>query len=227
VLLCDAAKTPVSGAVSEPRSKALIGVLAAPPVYLLGVREACQTAHLAVVEVQCPPEGFSPGIDALVCCLCYQRDWAELDAAAAHRPRIPILALMQDPDLRSVERALCAGATGALPLVCDGCNLVDGISALLAGIAVLPTRAMETILRRPRTTELTAEEIDWLNSLAAGATIGELANVAGYSERQLYRKLRDAYGRLGVQSRTEALLLAQRRGLLTQPAGASALHSLS
>ena len=50
------------------------------------------------------------------------------------------------------------------------------------------------------------EELTWLRILAQGGTVHDLARQVGYSERALYRLLHALYGRMGVSSRTEAIL---------------------
>jgi DNA-binding CsgD family transcriptional regulator len=45
-------------------------------------------------------------------------------------------------------------------------------------------------------------------------TVRQLADRAGYSERMMFRLLRDLYDRLRVKGRTEALMLARERGWL-------------
>ena len=61
-------------------------------------------------------------------------------------------------------------------------------------------------------------EVDWLHQLAGGLTVGQLAAQVGYSERMMFRLLRELYDRLQVKGRTEALMLARQRGWLW-PAG--------
>jgi len=46
--------------------------------------------------------------------------------------------------------------------------------------------------------------------------VTSLARSSGYSEREMYRLLSALYARLGVTTRTEALLRADRWGLLRQ-----------
>ena len=58
------------------------------------------------------------------------------------------------------------------------------------------------------------DERCWLRWLAGGKTVASLAVAACYSEREMYRLLRKLYTRLGASGRTEALLAAQRYGLL-------------
>lgn len=60
----------------------------------------------------------------------------------------------------------------------------------------------------------TAEELRWLRHLADGSTVAQVARTAGYTDRAFYRRLKQVYLTLGTTSRTEALLEANRRGLL-------------
>jgi DNA-binding NarL/FixJ family response regulator len=56
-----------------------------------------------------------------------------------------------------------------------------------------------------------SREIGWLRDLANGVSVGRIAEGAGYSERMMFRLLRDLYARLGARNRTEALMLARER----------------
>ncbi|GAA2725368.1 hypothetical protein CAE01nite_19420 [Cellulomonas aerilata] len=58
-------------------------------------------------------------------------------------------------------------------------------------------------------------EAGWLRALADGATVAGLARTAGYSPREMYRLLSALYAQLGAAGRTEALLRADRLGLLS------------
>jgi DNA-binding NarL/FixJ family response regulator len=63
---------------------------------------------------------------------------------------------------------------------------------------------------------VTEEEVGWLADLAAGETVARIAHETGYSERAMFRRLREVYERLGVTSRTEAIVAAERLGLFDQ-----------
>jgi DNA-binding CsgD family transcriptional regulator len=63
------------------------------------------------------------------------------------------------------------------------------------------------------------EEQSWLRSMAGGMTVADLAESVGYSERAMFRLLRDLYRRIGVKNRTEALIWASRNSLLSDPTG--------
>ena len=62
----------------------------------------------------------------------------------------------------------------------------------------------------------------WLQSLAEGATVRQLAAAEGYSPRHMRRMLAGVYERLGATGRIPALVAAARLGLLDddQPEGA-------
>jgi DNA-binding CsgD family transcriptional regulator len=53
-----------------------------------------------------------------------------------------------------------------------------------------------------------------LRLLGQGGTVAALAQSAAYSEREIHRLLAGIYRRLGASNRTDALLRAERWGLL-------------
>jgi DNA-binding NarL/FixJ family response regulator len=80
-----------------------------------------------------------------------------------------------------------------------------GVLRALASSAAAGPIATDAQMPAPRETE-------WLRQLAEGRSVARLANAAGYSERMMFRLLRELYDRLGVRSRTEALMRARERG---------------
>jgi DNA-binding NarL/FixJ family response regulator len=97
----------------------------------------------------------------------------------------------------------------------------------LRGVSVLPTAVLRTLTEPVRPTpdsedeprarrqqSLAPHEIAWLRDLANGATVAQLAKQAGYSERAMFRLLRQVYARLQVRNRTQALLHARQQGWL-------------
>lgn len=59
---------------------------------------------------------------------------------------------------------------------------------------------------------LSQQEISRLRDLANGVSVGRIAEDTGYSERRMFRLLRDLLTRLGTRNRTEAPMLATQRG---------------
>jgi DNA-binding NarL/FixJ family response regulator len=146
-------------------------------------------------------------------------DWDRLAQLCSPPGDILVVALLPEGTPASYARALTVGAAAALPRNAEPSALRDAVQAALAGRIMLPldvlrrlasletAPAMDTAVPSPR-------ELEWLSRLAAGVTVSELASHAGYSERMMFRRLRDLYDRLQVNGRTEALLLARERGWL-------------
>jgi DNA-binding NarL/FixJ family response regulator len=68
--------------------------------------------------------------------------------------------------------------------------------------------------RKTQPVDIGEDGISWLQALASGETVAELSLRLGYSEREMYRRLRRLYSRIGATGRTDALLRASRWGLL-------------
>ena len=121
-------------------------------------------------------------------------------------------------------RELLASCLAVLPATANGADLLAAVAAVDRRLACLPATAVQALTggdgRHPG---FTSHELTWLRKLADGAKVAALARAAGYSQREMYRLLADLYARLGASTRTEALLRADRWGLLTIPA-ASTTH---
>lgn len=112
--------------------------------------------------------------------------------------------------------ALRAGATGVVAVDAELAHVVEVVRAASLGTTLLPADVARALCRPqsgPRP-ELSAREREWLCRLADSTTVSSLARGSGYSEREMYRLLAGLYARLGASGRTEALLLAERWGLL-------------
>jgi DNA-binding CsgD family transcriptional regulator len=60
--------------------------------------------------------------------------------------------------------------------------------------------------------------VAWIVELSRGSTVVALAERYGYSERVMFRRLGEVYARLGAMNRAEALVAAERFGLLEDSA---------
>lgn len=136
-------------------------------------------------------------------------------------PSHAVLALLPDPSPASVAHALAHGVAGVADWAAEPVDIVEAVAGAVSGQLRLPTETVSALAAewpdahalRP---EIDAEEVDWLTALAAGTTVTRLADHAGYSERAMFRRLHDLYTRLGVTSRAEAIVAAERLGLLDQ-----------
>jgi DNA-binding NarL/FixJ family response regulator len=145
-------------------------------------------------------------------------DWQVLREILTVNPQVKVVALLVDPTPDRHAEALRSGAHGAVEWEAAPETIVDVVDAALAGKTLLTTRVAQTIagsapaLYDPEW--IAEDEIAWLRLLAGGATVQQLAEKVGYSERALYRMLHGLYGRMRVSNRTEAILQASRWGLL-------------
>lgn len=103
----------------------------------------------------------------------------------------------------------------------DASQLQSAITAVAAGFVVLPP-ALAAVPRHPpdpieddRIDEaLTARELDVLALVSQGLPNREVAGELGISEHTVKFHLAAIYGKLDASTRTEAVRLALRRGLI-------------
>jgi len=146
------------------------------------------------------------------------RDLEELQVRV---PGLLSVVLLAQASTWGYARAL-SRCTGAVPVDAEVEDLVTAVRAASRECAIVPTRVARQLAVGMAPDEaapaLGEQQVGWLRELVNGATVGSLARSAGYSEREMYRLLSALYARLGVTTRTEALLRADRWGLLRQRA---------
>lgn len=139
------------------------------------------------------------------------------------RPDLPAVAVVTAGDVETYAAALRAGFRAAASRDLPVTGVVDVICAAMGDRTLLPAslaRALAAGYPAPDSTPRRAEatlsprEVEWLRALARSATVASLARRVGCSEREMYRLLAGLYTRMGVAGRTEALIRADRLGLL-------------
>ena len=118
-----------------------------------------------------------------------------------------------------VVGAVRAGAVGYLLKDTRADELCRAIKAAAAGQVQLSPEAARRLLREVRTPEqpavpLSGRETDVLRLLAAGRANKEIARELSIGEQTVKTHVSSILGKLGVQSRTQAALYAQRAGLV-------------
>lgn len=132
-----------------------------------------------------------------------------------------LVALLPDPSPAGHAHAFEHGAASATPWDADPAEIVGALTHAMSGWAHLPVATVAAIAavwpgaHTPRP-DVTEEEVGWLADLAAGETVARIADETGYSERAMFRRLKEVYDRLGVASRTEAIVAAERLGLFAE-----------
>lgn len=139
----------------------------------------------------------------------------------AECPAIRVLVLTAHEDEAHVIPLLEAGATGYLPKTVGLNELLDAIRATSRGESVLPPSVASVVVRHlagkgPGVPDeaLTPREKQVLCLLTEGLSNYQIARRLDLSVRTIESHLTHVYAKLDVGSRTEALLLVQRKGLL-------------
>jgi len=136
-------------------------------------------------------------------------------------PECGLLLLVENFDLDEIVNALRVGGTGFISRDSTVGDLSRAIIATARGEIVLPpelaTRALVSLARSDRQSEvsgasLTEREQDVLKLLAQGLTNKDIAQTLILSVRTVEAHLHNVYGKMGVNSRTEAALWAVNHG---------------
>jgi DNA-binding NarL/FixJ family response regulator len=145
-------------------------------------------------------------------------DWELLTVVRASRPNLPVVAVIAATTVQAQVRAISNGAVATLPRDAKPETVREVLKAAVDGVSMLSVEVVRALVERPKAEpsgpSIGERELQWLRELAKGITVAQLAELAGYSERAMFRLLRNLYSRLGVKNRTEALMLAQKRGWL-------------
>jgi DNA-binding NarL/FixJ family response regulator len=148
-----------------------------------------------------------------------REDWDLLTQLHRARPDVIVVAVLEESSLTTFVRAVTAGAVSAVQRDAPPETVRQVFEAALRGTSLLPIEVVR-VLASPGAAPPAVEdmpdprEVEWLQELARGATVAQLADRAGYSERAMFRLLRSLYAKLHVRSRTEALMHAREQGWL-------------
>lgn len=136
----------------------------------------------------------------------------------ATRTGLAVLVLVHDES--DVLESLAAGARGVLFRDATAERLASAIRAVHDGLLVLDDGLATTALRPPRppapalVEPLTSRETEVLQLLAQGLANRAIAERLGISDHTAKFHVNAILGKLGVQSRTEAIVQAARLGLV-------------
>ena len=125
------------------------------------------------------------------------------------------------PDASHASEAWAAGARGVLPRDVDGATLMGALVAVSRGLAVLDPELASGLFTpdsdesvSPALGELTPRETQVLGLIADGLPNKTIAVRLDISEHTVKFHVNAILGKLGAQSRTEAVTRATRMGLI-------------
>lgn len=201
----------------DPLARAgLATALAAQPACLVVGQAAAQADLAAEVEAGQPDVvlwdlGWNPAMAT-----------ARLADLAEELPPVVALAPMDGELERLAATAWQAGAAGLLPRAADAAAMAAALTAAahgllvldrsFAGSAVVPSSA--GALGEPLVEELTPRELEVLQLLAEGLPNKAIARQLGISDHTVKFHVNAILGKLGAQSRTDAVVRATRLGLI-------------
>jgi DNA-binding NarL/FixJ family response regulator len=143
-------------------------------------------------------------------------DWTLLAQVCQARQETVVVAVLDHADPTEYLRALTAGAAGVLPRQATPELVRATFDAAVRGESLLPIPVVHALAHhatsadsRTDPAQPNADERAWLQALARGTSVATLAGQAGYSERMMFRLLRELYNRIGAANRTAALIRAR------------------
>jgi two-component system NarL family response regulator len=128
------------------------------------------------------------------------------------RARVIVLTTYDTDD--EISRALKAGAKAYVLKDISADHLVACIRDVLAGKTYLAPSAAAKLAEGVTRVQLTPREMSALRLMADGRSNKEIANELSITERTVKTHLGHLFEKLGVTSRTEAIKVATRRGLV-------------
>lgn len=178
------------------------------------VQESSDEVDAAGGSIQEPP-------DVIVAELDGRNDESTEEVFNEVADGIPVVLLIRGP-ARHWTDALKQGVKAVLPDNATGPQIAAAIEAVAAGLTVLHPLEVEALLPPSALEEsletlpeaLTPREIEVLRSMAEGRGNKEIAARLGISEHTVKFHVASVMGKLGAASRTEAVTLGIRRGLV-------------
>jgi DNA-binding NarL/FixJ family response regulator len=128
-------------------------------------------------------------------------------------PSARVIVLSADERPATVLAALDAGAAGFIPKTAESSTLQTALLAVLDGKVYVPEELL-TPAEEQEAVELTSRQLDVLRGVVDGQSNKVIARALEMSESTVKTHLRAVYQRLGISSRTQAILASARMGLL-------------
>ena len=205
-----------------PDARLRVALVCGPEVMRLGLeRLMAQDSAVAVRAYRRLRSAREPA-DVAVVCDRGLGDAVRVCGAAAARLDAGVVLLTARADPHHLLDCLAAGATGFLAEDDSADHLPVAVRAAAAGEYHVGPRLLTVLLdweraRRRRPAHAQDAERRLLGLLAGGRTTAEIAAALGVTSKTVRNRSSLLYRRLGVRSRSQAVRVAETRGLLDTP----------
>lgn len=137
--------------------------------------------------------------------------FAGLARVRAEHPAVPVAVVSASEEPSTVRRALTLGAAGFIPKSATLAEMIAAVQAVLAGEDWAPETAEpeEADSVESRLASLTPSQFRILEGLREGRLNKQIAFDLGVSEATIKAHLTAVFRKLGVQNRTQAVILAR------------------
>lgn len=202
----------------------LVAVVESSPLLGDGIAKALQAVGVDAYYSSWNPQSLRGGTLAVLVRLATESDErrvAQFVASAA----APVSVLTPDIGAPAACRLIRIGVRNILPESTPIQLVALAVTDVVSSASVVPSWLLDSVQADSGATAnelgLVPNEVAWLRDLSQGRNVCSIAAESGYSEREMFRRLNVVYRKLGATNRVEALLFAQRLGLLAQQAAAT------
>lgn len=201
---------------SEPLT---VVVMHSRPLLSMGVHTALKReAHL---NVRCATtEGSDIEDDTDVVVADYVTAMRIIDegtAAWRHRKKPRVVIVTMRHRASDIESAIRKGADAYLLAGCEVQELIQGVEAVANGSRFLCASAAQSMAEGILREDLTGRQRDVFELLAVGLSNKQIARKLGVSEGTVKSHMKEVLYKFGAQSRTQAITIAFKRGIITDP----------
>lgn len=196
-----------------------VAVFNAPPLYSMGLGNALGRTLFSIDSVgDLTTWTTDHPHETLLWLVREPSTFGVVGEVADHSPQVQIITVLDPITTEATLASLRVGAIGAIGLYESPDDVLLAIEAAERGRVILPSCVVRSLVEK-LSCEFEVDRLDesdasCLRALASGTKVTEIARCLGYSEREMYRRLRRLYSKMAVQGRTEALLVAVRSGLI-------------
>ncbi len=137
-----------------------------------------------------------------------------LDAVLAAEPDAKIAMLTTSEAEEDVYQSMTHGARGFIRKDARAAEVIAAVKSIAGGATYLPDNMKAIFDMRAEQKDLSPREKEVLMLASKGLQNVDIARIAGMSVNTLKYHMKNAFGKLGVTNRTEAVTEAIRRGII-------------